>query len=174
MDTKEGIKYILKCKELERVYAEARRLRNEIHAIEVDEIEAYGFLYNNKSILENALASIKEHLAVAKDGLIAYLDRQGVGGIKREGRTFSLSHRVFPKVEDFDTLALWVKEQDDPQNIYLDVKFNVKKLSSIIKDARVNHPGEEKDFLPPGLSFSVKEIITVRTVAPARTTKETS
>ena len=154
--------YNEKCIELNELYARTRNLRNEI-AKEIDGvIGMYQFHYENKRILENALVIVKEQLESAKVELIVYFESNGISGVKRDGTTLSLSHRAFPKVLDYDSLLEWVEEQDVPQGTFLDIKFNIKKLSSIIKDARVNHPGEEEDYLPPGLSFSVKDIITVR------------
>lgn len=132
---------------------------------DLDPVDAYIAIYNEVQELKAELAALEKRRKEAQDAVVNHIRRQGYTTVKRQDKQVVLSDRTYPKVEDFDALEDWVDKQDEPRSEYMEEVFRKEILGDMIRQVRKKYPGQEAMYLPAGLSFYTKIIVTVRKVA---------
>jgi len=132
---------------------------------DLDPVDTYIVIYNEVQEVKIELAALEKRRKEAQDAVINHIRGQGYATVKRGEKQIVLSDRTYPKVEDFDVLEEWVDKQEEPRSEYMEEVFKKEVLGDMIRQVRKRYPGSESKYLPPGLSFYTKTIVTVRKVA---------
>lgn len=135
---------------------------------DLDPVDVYFTIYNEVNGLKAELAALQKRRKEAEAVLIQHVRGQGYSTVKRLDQQVALSDRTYPKVENFDVLEEWVDKQDEPRSEYMEEVFRKDVLGEIIKEVRKKYPGQEAKYLPPGLTFYTKTIVSVRKAAGSK------
>lgn len=131
---------------------------------DLDPIDAYIDIYNRVQEVKEKLAALEKMRKEAAVAVINHVRGQGYTTVKRLNKQIVLSDRTYPKVENFDILEEWVDKQDEPRGEYMQEVFRKDVIGEIVREVRKKFPGQEREKLPPGLSFYTQTVVTVREV----------
>ena len=137
-----------------------------------DALDEYYAAYDRHEALKERRKKASKLLTKAKDALESFYAGLGVTSMTRDGRAVGVSFKRYSKVEDFDALDEYKEEQGEPESEYMDRVFRKDALKQMLDEATEEALAEGKsvhECLPPGLSFYMKTVVTVRKSSKADT-----